>query len=182
MSLVPMSVLLLHSAGERYRGRVMGVRTLAIYGVPPGLLVAGALIERIGFPATVSLYCLVGAVLTALIALRWRDDLWPASAPANFGRPAPNPFARAGSRRPGDGCSAARSSGVATPSATARRRMSPMIHSASVREPCARSWCIEALLTLPCSVSIAAICSRRRRAAGTGSRRDGLVLSEQIEH
>ena len=30
LSLVPMSVLLLHSAGERYRGRVMGVRTLAL--------------------------------------------------------------------------------------------------------------------------------------------------------
>jgi hypothetical protein len=83
LSLVPMSVLLLHSAGERYRGRVMGVRTLAIYGVPPGLLVAGALVDRIGFVATVSLYCIVGSALTALIALRWRDALWPVSAPAN---------------------------------------------------------------------------------------------------
>jgi Na+/melibiose symporter-like transporter len=83
LSLVPMSVLLLHSAGERYRGRVMGVRTLAIYGVPPGLLAAGLLIDRIGFVATVSVYCLVGSALTALIALRWRDALWPLSAPAN---------------------------------------------------------------------------------------------------
>ena len=83
LSLVPMSVLLLHSAGERYRGRIMGVRTLAIYGVPPGLLVAGALVDRIGFVATVSIYCIVGSALTALIALRWRDALWPASAPAN---------------------------------------------------------------------------------------------------
>ena len=41
LSLVPMSVLLLHSAGERFRGRVMGVRMLAIYGVPIGLLAAG---------------------------------------------------------------------------------------------------------------------------------------------
>ncbi|HWD57000.1 MAG TPA: MFS transporter [Stellaceae bacterium] len=88
LSLVPMSVLLLHSAGERYRGRVMGVRTLAIYGVPPGLLVAGALIDKIGFTATVSLYCVVGSLFTALIALRWRDALWPLSAPANA-RPAP---------------------------------------------------------------------------------------------
>ncbi|MGE0260664.1 MAG: MFS transporter, partial [Alphaproteobacteria bacterium] len=32
LSLVAMSVLLLHSAGERFRGRVMGVRMLAIYG------------------------------------------------------------------------------------------------------------------------------------------------------
>jgi predicted MFS family arabinose efflux permease len=83
LSLVPMSVLLLHSAGERFRGRVMGVRMLAIYGVPPGLLAAGALIERIGFAATVSLYCLVGGVVTALIALRWREALWPLNAPAN---------------------------------------------------------------------------------------------------
>jgi MFS family permease len=91
LSLVPMSVLLLHSAGERYRGRVMGVRTLAIYGVPPGLLAAGLLIEQIGFAATVSLYCVVGAGFTALIALRWRAALWPVSAPANAvaGRAAP---------------------------------------------------------------------------------------------
>jgi hypothetical protein len=83
LSLVPMSVLLLHSAGERYRGRVMGVRTLAIYEVPPGLLVAGALIDWIGYVATVSVFCIVGSVLTALIALRWRAALWPLGAPAN---------------------------------------------------------------------------------------------------
>ena len=83
LSLVPMSVLLLHSAGERYRGRVMGVRTLAIYGVPPGLLIAGGLIDWIGFAATVSIYCLIGSGLTVAIALRWRAALWPLSAPAN---------------------------------------------------------------------------------------------------
>jgi MFS family permease len=89
LSLVPMSVLLLHSAGERYRGRVMGVRTLAIYGVPPGLLAAGLLIDRIGFAPTVSLFCLVGIALTALIALRWRDALWPLNAPANIRQTTP---------------------------------------------------------------------------------------------
>jgi hypothetical protein len=83
LSLVPMSVLLLHSAGARYRGRVMGVRTLAIYGVPPGLLIAGGLIGSIGFTATVSIYCLIGGGLTVAIALRWRAALWPLSAPAN---------------------------------------------------------------------------------------------------
>jgi len=83
LSLVPMSVMLLHSAGERFRGRVMGVRMLAIYGVPIGLLAAGALIERLGFAATASLYCAVGIGLTGLIALRWRTDLLPADAPAN---------------------------------------------------------------------------------------------------
>jgi hypothetical protein len=84
LSLVPMSVLLLHSAGERFRGRVMGARMLAIYGVPIGLLIAGALIPRFGFVATASLYCLVGVALTLAIALYWRDALWPATAAANM--------------------------------------------------------------------------------------------------
>jgi predicted MFS family arabinose efflux permease len=83
LSLVPMSVMLLHSAGERFRGRVMGVRMLAIYGVPIGLLAAGALIEQFGFAATASLYCVAGIGLTGLIGLRWRTDRWPINAPAN---------------------------------------------------------------------------------------------------
>jgi hypothetical protein len=61
----------------------MGVRMLAIYGVPIGLLAAGVLIERLGFAMTASLYCLVGAGLTLYIARRWRADLWPLDAPAN---------------------------------------------------------------------------------------------------
>jgi MFS family permease len=84
LCLVPMSVLLLHGAGERFRGRVMGVRMLAIYGVPIGLLAAGALIEHLGFAVTASLYCLVGAVLTLAIALHWRAALWPVNAPGNM--------------------------------------------------------------------------------------------------
>jgi MFS family permease len=83
LCLVPMSVMLLHSAGARFRGRVMGVRMLAIYGVPIGLLVAGALIDQIGFASTAALYCLVGMALTLAIALHWRRHLWPRTAPAN---------------------------------------------------------------------------------------------------
>ena len=82
LSLVPMSALLLHGAGA-YRGRVMGMRMLAIYGLPIGLLAAGALIDRIGFVPTATLYRLVGIMLTVLIALRWRAALWPLHAQAN---------------------------------------------------------------------------------------------------
>jgi len=82
LSLVPMSALLLHGAGA-YRGRVMGMRMLAIYGLPIGLLGAGALIERIGFTQTATLYCILGIALTLLIAIRWRAALWPLHAPAN---------------------------------------------------------------------------------------------------
>jgi MFS family permease len=83
LSMVPMAVMLLHSAGPRFRGRVMGVRMFAIYGLPLGLLPAGALIERIAFAPTVTLYCCIGLAATLGIALRWRADLWPLLAPAN---------------------------------------------------------------------------------------------------
>ena len=83
LSMVPMAVMLLHSAGPRFRGRVMGVRMLAIYGLPIGLLGAGALIERFGFAATASAYCVFGLLATGAIALRWRSALWPLDAPAN---------------------------------------------------------------------------------------------------
>jgi MFS family permease len=82
LSLVPMSALLLHGAGA-YRGRVMGMRMLAIYGLPIGLLGAGALIDRIGFTPTATLYCVLGIALTLLIAIRWRAALWPLHAAAN---------------------------------------------------------------------------------------------------
>ncbi len=82
LSLVPMAVMLLHGAAE-FRGRVMGMRMLAIYGLPIGLLVAGVLIDQIGFIAMATLYCGVGMVLTLLIAVRWRTALWPLQAAAN---------------------------------------------------------------------------------------------------
>jgi hypothetical protein len=83
LCMVPMAVMLLHSAGARFRGRVMGVRMLAIYGLPLGLLLAGGLIERFGFVATASGYCAVGLLLTGVIAMRWRTALWPLDATSN---------------------------------------------------------------------------------------------------
>jgi len=82
LSLVPMSAMLLHGAGA-FRGRVMGMRMLAIYGLPIGLTAAGALIDRIGFVLTATLYCGLGIALTLMIALRWRAVLWPLHAQAN---------------------------------------------------------------------------------------------------
>ena len=83
LCMTPMAVMLLHSAGARFRGRVMGVRMLAIYGLPLGLMAAGGLIERFGFAATATAYCVLGLLLTAAIAVRWRAALWPLDAPAN---------------------------------------------------------------------------------------------------
>jgi Na+/melibiose symporter-like transporter len=78
ITMVPHTVLLLRGASERFRGRVMGVRMLAIYSLPLGLLLSGVLIPLIGFHATASLYALVGLAFTAVIGIRWRAALWQA--------------------------------------------------------------------------------------------------------
>ncbi len=62
LAMVSLTVILVREAGQRFRGRVMGVRMMAIYSLPVGLLVAGALIERIGFAATATLYAAFGLV------------------------------------------------------------------------------------------------------------------------
>jgi predicted MFS family arabinose efflux permease len=74
--MIPLSIMLLRAAGEKFRGRVMGVRMMAIYSLPLGLLAAGPLIDWFGFRATASLYAIIGLACTALIALRWRAQLW----------------------------------------------------------------------------------------------------------
>jgi Na+/melibiose symporter-like transporter len=81
--MVPMAVILLRTADPAFRGRVMGVRMLAVYGLPLGMLLSGPLIEHVGFAWTGSLYSLLGLAFTVVIALRWRARLWDRDAPAN---------------------------------------------------------------------------------------------------
>jgi predicted MFS family arabinose efflux permease len=83
MSQVPMSAILLRASDEQFRGRVMGIRMLAIYGNLPGLLLAGALIPRIGYSATATLYCTFGLAFAIYIAWRWREHFWSPRAAAN---------------------------------------------------------------------------------------------------
>jgi MFS family permease len=83
MSMIAAAVILMKTASAHLRGRVMGVRMMVIYGLPLGLLAAGSLIDMIGYAATGSLYAISGFIAMAVIAFRWRADLWPAHAPAN---------------------------------------------------------------------------------------------------
>jgi predicted MFS family arabinose efflux permease len=76
LSVVSLAAILMRAADARFRGRVMGVRMLAVYGLPLGLLGAGALVGRIGFSATATLYAAVGLTLTLVIAVRWRTEIW----------------------------------------------------------------------------------------------------------
>jgi MFS family permease len=83
MSQVPMSAILLRTSDEQFRGRVMGIRMLMIYGNLPGLLLAGPLIARFGYSATATFYCVFGLAFAVFIAWRWRSDFWSLRAPAN---------------------------------------------------------------------------------------------------
>ncbi len=74
-AMISLAAVLLHAAQERFRGRVMGVRTLAVYGLPLGLMASGALIEGVGYAPTVAAYAAAGLLCTVLIALRWRASL-----------------------------------------------------------------------------------------------------------
>ena len=70
-SMVTMSAVLLGTAGAVFRGRVMGVRMMAVYGLPLGLLLGGWLSERAGVLSALALLGLTGLALTAGAALRW---------------------------------------------------------------------------------------------------------------
>ena len=82
-SLVPLATLLIRHSDERYRGRIMGMRMFAIYGLPIGLLISGPLIERFGFAQVASLYCSMGLLCTWLIAWHWREQIWRVYAAVN---------------------------------------------------------------------------------------------------
>jgi predicted MFS family arabinose efflux permease len=82
-SMIAVAVLILRITTAELRGRVMGVRILAIYSLPFGLLSAGWLIERIGFAAMASTYALFGLAMVLLLAARFHGDLWRVEAPAN---------------------------------------------------------------------------------------------------
>jgi predicted MFS family arabinose efflux permease len=85
LCMIAMVVLILRAVTPEVSGRVMGVRILAIYSLPLGLLTAGWLIERIGFASTVSGYALFGLAMVLVLTLRFHADLWRVEAQANSG-------------------------------------------------------------------------------------------------
>ena len=83
LCMTPLAGLMLRSSSDEMRGRVMGLRMLAIWGLPLGLLVAGPLIARLGYSASTLIYAGLGLAATVAIGYRWRHALWRGSAAAN---------------------------------------------------------------------------------------------------
>ena len=82
--LTPLAAVMLRASSEAMRGRVMGIRMLAIWGLPLGLVAAGPLIAGLGFAATTLLYAGLGLAATVAIGMRWQRALWHRSAAANL--------------------------------------------------------------------------------------------------
>jgi Na+/melibiose symporter-like transporter len=78
ISMLALQMLLMQTAAPQLRGRIMGVRMLAIYPLPLGLLLAGALIPLLGFHGTATAMLCGGMLLVLAIALAWRKALLPA--------------------------------------------------------------------------------------------------------
>lgn len=76
IGMISMSVALLSLADPSLRGRVMGVRMLAVYGLPMGLAATGPLVGALGFEATVIAAAVLGLATMAAIAWRWRRPLF----------------------------------------------------------------------------------------------------------
>lgn len=86
LALVPLSIMLIQGSDPRMRARVLGLRMLAIYGLPMGLLASGPLIETFGYANTATAYGVFGLFATALIMWRWYVHVWQLDMPANSGK------------------------------------------------------------------------------------------------
>ena len=75
LAMISLVVTLLAIASEKFRGLVMGVRMMAVYGLPLGLMVSGYLIEHLGYGWSVMLYGAIGLILSALVILKWRSHI-----------------------------------------------------------------------------------------------------------
>lgn len=76
-TMVTMSILLMGSTPSEIRGRMMGLRSLAVYGLPLGLLASGAIADTMGITFTLIVNGAIGIVITGVIVLALRE-LWRA--------------------------------------------------------------------------------------------------------
>jgi MFS family permease len=83
LCMTPLAAVMLRATEPSFHGRVMGMRMLAIWGLPIGLLASGPLVEGIGYVATAGLYSALGLILTLALTFYWRRALWDRHSLAN---------------------------------------------------------------------------------------------------
>ena len=83
LCMTPLAAVMLRATEPAFHGGVMGMRMLAIWGLPIGLLASGPLIESIGYVSTAWVYSALGLILTLALTLYWRRALWDKHSVAN---------------------------------------------------------------------------------------------------
>ena len=74
-SMVIMAMLILRYTSEDMRSRVLGVRQLAVYGLPLGLVISGFVSENFDVVAALIGNAVVGLLLLAFVLITWRRPL-----------------------------------------------------------------------------------------------------------
>lgn len=83
LCMTPLAAVMLRATEKSFHGRVMGMRMLAIWGLPIGLLISGPLVQTIGYAATAFMYSALGLLLTLGMTFHWRKALWHSHSVAN---------------------------------------------------------------------------------------------------
>lgn len=83
LCMTPLAAVMLRATTPDYHGRVMGMRMLAIWGLPIGLLVSGPFVESIGYVATAAIYSALGLLLIIAMTVYWREAIWDRKSIAN---------------------------------------------------------------------------------------------------
>ena len=83
LCMTPLAAVMLRATTPNYHGRVMGMRMLAIWGLPIGLLASGPFVESIGYGATAAIYSVFGLLFTFALTVYWRSALWDRQSIAN---------------------------------------------------------------------------------------------------
>ena len=69
MSMVLIATLLLEIAAPEYRGRVMGLRALAVYALPIGSAISGAMVSKFGLETTALINAVIGVILILILSM-----------------------------------------------------------------------------------------------------------------
>ncbi len=73
ISMISMAVLILSIAKKHMIGRIIGVRQLAIFTLPIGLVISGYLIDVIGIVISIQVVSSIGIILTLILAYKSKN-------------------------------------------------------------------------------------------------------------
>ena len=73
--MVTMALMILKYTSREMRGRVLGLRQLAVYGLPLGLLLSGVMADKSGVSFALLVNGVMGLVLLGLSIICWSDML-----------------------------------------------------------------------------------------------------------